>query len=661
MIVKKIPNPKTPSPKASRIGNLLDYIEEQTEEKVELRFAIGDFLTGSRQGQRAEMIALAGEATRSKDPVDHWLFSWKAGEQPSAAECREAVEILKGHLGMSPEHQAICALHSNTENLHLHVVVNRTDPETFRVADNGWSIDRAHQALAEIVQRQGWEQETNALYRTGQGEERSNQGVPGPRTKARDFENATGAKSVERVAMEELPKLLQAAKNWSDVHSALTPRCIRYEQKGSGALIWVGETAVKASAIGREFSRKRMEERFGPFKPAGEKVAKPLSSRVLTPLHAESRSRWTAYRAVLDTSRAERDEAQRGLRVLQRNARGEQAATFRHERRDLYAGGRWRGDSLNVARSLMAADQARRKAVLFSEQEAERDAVRKRMGVRPTYEQFLRAAGEEKAADLWRYRNTSSAVASISGEEDDNRTQLDIRDFQSRVERERGKRNFFIGYYAQARPEALSFADRGKQIDVYQSTDRAAVLAALQVASQKWGVLTVTGPAEFQILCSELAREHGFRIQNLPLISAIVREKSGAPTSSDQAAPPSPYDIHRKDIDARLSVRNPAQLDWMIGLRMRATGHNREEIAQELLIHIGSERSSESRDWGRYAQLTAEAIFGVRGDLEMPNLQGRTEAWMRLEGRDPATASIRILLKQKNGLGRQPEASGHEM
>ncbi len=287
MIIKKIPNPKTPSPKASRIGSLLDYIEAQTEAKVELRFATGDFLTGSRQGQRAEMIALAGEATRSKDPVDHWLLSWKAGEQPSAAECREAVEILNGHLGMSPEHQAICALQSNTENLHLHVVVKRTDPETFRVADNGWSIDRAHQALAEVVQRQGWEQETNAPYRTGQGEERSNKGVPGPRTKARDFENATGAKSVERVAMEELPKLLQTARSWSEAHSALASRGFRYEQKGSGALLWVGDTAVKASAIGREFSRKRMEERFGPLEPTGEKVAVAPTTQVLKPLRLE--------------------------------------------------------------------------------------------------------------------------------------------------------------------------------------------------------------------------------------------------------------------------------------------------------------------------------------------------------------------------------------
>ena len=84
--------------------------------------------------------------------------------------------------------------HSRTDNTHLHVVVNRTDPQTFRVADNGWSIDRAHQALAEIVQRQGWEQEANAVYRAGRTGKRTDIAVPAPRTKARDFENATEAR-----------------------------------------------------------------------------------------------------------------------------------------------------------------------------------------------------------------------------------------------------------------------------------------------------------------------------------------------------------------------------------------------------------------------------------------------------------------------------------
>ena len=633
MIIKKIPNPKAHSPKASRIGSLLDYIEAQTEKKVELRFAAGDFLTESRQGQRAEMIALAGEAVRSRDPIDHWLLSWKAGEQPSAAECREAVEILKRYLGMSVDHQAICALHSNTENTHLHIVLNRTDPETFRVADNGWSIDRAHQALAEIVQRQGWEQETNAVYQTGRGEKRRDKGVSGPCTKARDFENATGAKSTERIAMEEVPKLLRSARSWSDVHSALAARGFRYELKGSGALVWLGETAVKASAIGREFSRKRMEERFGPLEPTAEKVAVAPTAQVLKPLRAEEGNRWQEYRTFLETHRLERDQAQRALRTSQRGAREEQIASFRGEREALYAGGRWYGDSLNVARSLMAADQARRKAALTSEQEAEREVMRKFLGPRPTYEQFLRAAGQDQLADLWRYRKALPELASLSGEGTDEPARHDIRNFQTRIEHVAGKHKLSVGYYAQGRPEMLSFVDRGKQIDIYQRTDRATVLAALQVASQKWGVVTVTGPAEFQVLCAELAREHGFRIQNLPVRAAITRQEKGAQASAGEASSPTPYEVHRQDISENLKIRNRSRLDWMIAVRMRVTGHTLFTVTRELADHSGSGRAGESRDWELYAKRTAEAAFGARGDRESTYFADRRVTWTRLEGR----------------------------
>jgi hypothetical protein len=110
------------------------------------------------------MIALAMEATRSKDPVDHWLMSWKEGEQPTQAQCKEGVEILKKHLGMDSDHLAVYALHRNTENYHLHIVLNRVDPNSNRVADKGWCIDRAHKAIAEIVYVQGWEHEENARY-----------------------------------------------------------------------------------------------------------------------------------------------------------------------------------------------------------------------------------------------------------------------------------------------------------------------------------------------------------------------------------------------------------------------------------------------------------------------------------------------------------------
>jgi len=170
MIVKYIANPKAQSSKASRIGSLLDYIEADGRadaQKAEYIGADGNFYSDSQQGQRAEMVALAMEATRSKDPVDHWLLSWKEGEQPTQAQCNEAVEILKRYLGMNESHLAVFALHRNTENYHLHVVLNRVNPVTMRVEDKGWCIDKAHKAIAELsTRRAGKQRKTLAMSPT---------------------------------------------------------------------------------------------------------------------------------------------------------------------------------------------------------------------------------------------------------------------------------------------------------------------------------------------------------------------------------------------------------------------------------------------------------------------------------------------------------------
>ena len=273
MIIKYIANPKRQSGKASRIGSLLHYISAEGRDgvqKAEYVATSGSFLGTSFQAWRAEMMAVAVEAKRSKDPVDHWLLSWKEGEQPTMKQCDQAVELLKGHLGMTPEHLAVYALHRNTENYHLHVVLNRVEPNTFRVADKGWCIDKAHRALAEIVHVQGWEQEVRARYvADGVGNvslvERNR--ARQPSSKARDQENATGEKSCERIALEKASPILSNANSWEQAHQELATSGMRYELKGSGAVLWVNDQAVKASVIGREFSKKHLENRWSTFQP----------------------------------------------------------------------------------------------------------------------------------------------------------------------------------------------------------------------------------------------------------------------------------------------------------------------------------------------------------------------------------------------------------
>lgn len=126
MIVKKVPNSKTKH-KTGSIRDLADYIREphnqNPDEKVLYANGRG-FLCDGHAAQREEMVALAAESVRSKNPVNHYIMSWREGEQPSPEQVEEAVSIFMEELGWK-DHQAIYGLHKDTDNIHLHIAINR--------------------------------------------------------------------------------------------------------------------------------------------------------------------------------------------------------------------------------------------------------------------------------------------------------------------------------------------------------------------------------------------------------------------------------------------------------------------------------------------------------------------------------------------------------
>ena len=168
MIVKKVRREIVDKPKTWQIGDLVDYIRfphnKNPQEKV-AHAGSRNFLTSTHNGQKMEMIALAEESVHSKMPVQHWIFSWQEGEQPTREQVDEAVDIFLGHMGLTG-HQTVYGLHYDTDNYHLHIAVNRMNEETGKVVQphKGFDIDAAHRILALIEHGQGWKPQEKARY-----------------------------------------------------------------------------------------------------------------------------------------------------------------------------------------------------------------------------------------------------------------------------------------------------------------------------------------------------------------------------------------------------------------------------------------------------------------------------------------------------------------
>lgn len=383
-----------------------------------------------------------------------------------------------------------------------------------------------------------------------------------------------------------------------------------------------------------------MEERLGEFQPDSRSNTRLQQPRTEEPLLPDMPANWAEYRKTLGANRKQKDTAQVQQRMEHSAAREMQSTEFRKERSALYQGGKWSGNALNVARSLLAADHAMRRAELMERQKRERDSLRIRFGRRKTFEQFLVEQGELQLAEQWKYRDTETPDPAILGDGDEIPRKRDIRDFTAQVHQSSHSQLAEIHYSSRSDPSHVSFTDRGKRIDVWQAQDEAAVLAALQLGVQKWGTLTITGPDEFKQLCAELAAQHGFKINNPELRRESDRGPSeGRPVPVIPAGMPSPsrsYQLHKADIFNRIEVLNASQLDWMIAVRMRVTGHDRQAITQALKENASQGREAENRNWTNYAVRTAEAVFGPRGDRERDRNALRAETWARVEGRDLA-------------------------
>jgi len=73
---------------------------------------------------------------RLEQPVYHYTLSWEVSETPSQAEQIEAARESLKALGIE-DRQALIVAHSDTDNPHVHVVVNRVCPQTGRAANMG--------------------------------------------------------------------------------------------------------------------------------------------------------------------------------------------------------------------------------------------------------------------------------------------------------------------------------------------------------------------------------------------------------------------------------------------------------------------------------------------------------------------------------------------
>ena len=206
------------------------------------------------------------------------------------------------------EHHYIAVRHSDQEHEHLHVAVSKIHPRTLKI-HHPWKDIEKFQALAsELEQELG-------LHRVDRFRDRERTGRS---YASRQFESARGEQSFARWAREGIgePLELDRIANWQELHARLAAHGVRLVPRGNGlAVVDTKRDTLhcKASALGRQWSKQNLVERFGSFQcgPGVERVGRTGRERYepkpLEPLRDDGL--WHEYQRERIAMRLKRAEA----------------------------------------------------------------------------------------------------------------------------------------------------------------------------------------------------------------------------------------------------------------------------------------------------------------------------------------------------------------
>ena len=488
----------------------------------------------------AEMASLAFKNPRCENPLMHIILSWREMELPTSKQIDEAVKIALKELDLQ-DCQAVWITHADTENRHVHIVANRIDPETYRAIQPAgrWTHRAIQRASRKIEFSQGWQTETHGCYSVTTDGTLMEKGAAEPdkpkfSKAALDVEAHAAVKSAERICQETAAQIIREAKSWNELHASLADQGIAFERKGSGAVLTVSDIAVKASKAGRDLSLSKLETRFGEYQPRSEflTVRNRQNEPVERVVERKVTNKWERYTAERERYFKEKKEAATALTARQKAERAELQARQREERGKLFASRSWKGmgAALNQQRSIMAALQQAAKLDLYDSHSREREELKKLYPVRfPNFKTWLEMQAAPESSISFRY---SKNAVMWSAEESGASVAADLRAFIPVAWNKGG-----VAYGMKnddknsSQPQNALFVDYGKKIVLSENCGDDAILAALQLANQKWGGAEINGTDEYKRLCVKVGIMHNLKISN-PDLAAEVEEGKKATSST---------------------------------------------------------------------------------------------------------------------------------
>jgi hypothetical protein len=541
------------------------------------------------------------------NPVYHVAINWMEGEHPTVRQAERASRHVMQALGFG-ECQAVWAIHRDTDNDHVHLVINRVHPTKLTAVSvprgDYFLLDRCMRELeielgfaraqgpyitidtadgSKIVRMSRAEREARGLLRNGQGPRIS----PRAERAERNLAAASFQRWVTGAPSAALHRGVTArGATWEHAHGLLAEFGCVIQPQGSGMVVTTTLSngrvlAAKASLMGRWASRASLERVLGPYTeptsglPLGAALRRSYEQFIERQRSAEIQPHRTPADADRLARRAARAEARRRLAerfgqnqagVRERRRHEREALRQRHEdeRRALGAAHREQRRRVRAlpqrsprdwhfALALWAFAAAREREALQRRQAAERQALTETLPRGEVWRRWLERqaeAGDQAAQAALRgirYRERrKQREDGIAGEQGSPQRPFTVGSLRAEVDAVRR-----IIIYRRVDGSEV-FRDVGPRIVMQDRTDDS-IEAALRVAAQKYGGrVRLMGSDLFRERAARMATRLGVVVENTEL-QTIIRDEQrwgvGRRDKSTAAPTLSPLDPRRRRPD----------------------------------------------------------------------------------------------------------------
>src|SRR5258705_11503452 len=151
MISKKV---AMKTPEKSRFGKLVAYLLDPQGKKTRVgEVAITNCVSTDTTWAVREIAATQRLNTRAKSHrTYHLMISLRDGANPDAQTLRMIEERFCKELGYA-EHQRVSVVHHDTDNVHIHVAINKIHPRTFTLHNPGYDY-KTRSKLCAILEHE---------------------------------------------------------------------------------------------------------------------------------------------------------------------------------------------------------------------------------------------------------------------------------------------------------------------------------------------------------------------------------------------------------------------------------------------------------------------------------------------------------------------------